>query len=314
MDRALIHGNDKGFLDLFLDSSTDFVIAHTSGSTGEPKPIRLKKNAMIDSAKATVHRFGLGRGSNLVCPLYADYIAGKMMIVRGLVAGADVWMLEPHRQRLLENLPAGVKSIDLLAIVPAQIQGLIESPRLGDVVNVIVGGAPTTPAQERLLADSGVNAFATYGMTETCSHVALRKIGGDDVYEAMPGVTFSLDNRNCLCVGSLTTNDIVDLVDERHFRWLGRYDNVINSGGVKLHPELIERQLAPLFPDMEFYLTSRPSEMWGREMIMVVTEGFRSGIMEKCRETLPATSVPKEIIFDSAPSYTASGKLIRRRF
>lgn len=314
MDRTLIHGDDCGFVDEFLDPSTDFITACTSGSTGAPKTIRLAKDAVIASAQTTVNRFRIGSGSNLVSPLSGAYIAGKMMMARGLVAGASVWMLEPHRRGFLDELPDEVTTIDLLAIVPAQIRALVESPRVADVLNVIVGGAPMTPTQERLLADSGVNAYATYGMTETCSHVALRKIGGGDLYEAMPGIIFSTDARGCLCVGDLITNDIVELTDNRHFRWLGRYDNVINSGGVKLHPEALERQLAAHLPEIDFYLTSRPSEIWGREMIMVVIGEPRGGIMEKCREILPAASVPKEVIFDTNPEYSASGKLLRRRF
>jgi len=315
MDRTLIHGDDRGFLDEFLNPSTDFVIARTSGSTGTPKEIHLAKKDMVRSAHATAHFFGLGPGSCLVSPLSADYIAGKMMIVRGLIAGASTWMLEPHRRGLLDSLPPEVSRIDLLPVVPAQIAGFAESPRRSIVRNVIVGGAPVTPAQEQLLETTGASVWATYGMTETCSHVALRRIGGgNDVYEAMPGVRFGIDSRGCLTVDGLVTNDLIQLIDGRHFRWQGRIDNVINSGGIKLHPELIERQLSTVLKDTEFYLTSRPSEQWGQEMVMVVTGTPAEGIMEKCRRVLPATHLPKEIIFDPAPRYSTGGKLLRRRF
>lgn len=317
MDRTLIHGDDRGFLDEFLDPSTDFVKAYTSGSTGTPKEIRLAKSAMIESARATVRFFGLDAGSCLVSPLSADYIAGKMMIVRGLVAGAHTWMLPPRRTSVLDEVPESVKRIDLLPIVPAQIDSVMAWPRRDIVRNIIIGGAPLAPDREAAVAAAGLTGvWATYGMTETCSHVALRHIGGEDadVYRAMPGITFSLDGRGCLCVGNLATNDLVELIDSRSFRWLGRIDNVINSGGLKLHPELLERRLAPHLPGVEFYLTSRPSELWGREMVMVVTGSPRPGIMETCRGVLSSREMPKEIIFDTEPRYSTGGKLLRRRF
>lgn len=322
MDRTLIHGDDCGFVDEFLDPSTDFITACTSGSTGAPKTIRLAKDAVIASAQATVNRFRIGSGSNLVSPLSGAYIAGKMMMARGLVAGASVWMLEPHRRGFLDELPDEVTTIDLLAIVPAQIRALVESPRVADVLNVIVGGAPMTPTQERLLADSGVNAYATYGMTETCSHVALRRIGCE-FYSALPGFSFSTDKRGCLVIhssrmsfSSLVTNDIVTLHDSHSFSWIGRYDNIINSGGVKISPEEIEKLIAPCFPtDINFYATSRQSEKWGEELVIVISSNqVAPDLISTLRSLLGPLKAPKEIIFDPDMQFTPSRKIIRRKF
>lgn len=311
-------------LDSFLDewrSPSPTVTVHTSGSTGKPKEIQLTKEAMRRSAQATNSFFGIGRDSVLVCPLSVGYIAGKMMVVRALEAGARLVMCSPSRHGFLSDLPDDVGQIDLLPIVPAQIDALMASPHAASVRNVIVGGAPMTPAQEETLRRAPFRAWATYGMTETCSHVALRDVtAAEELFTALPHVSLSVDPRGCLVIdGSLVTNDVVELQpDGRRFRWLGRADNVINTGGVKIHPEEMEARLRPVMPEgLDFYLTSRPSAEWGREVVMIVLSPLDAlstvRVMGACRRVLPREAVPKAIVYDAAPEYTASGKLIRRR-
>lgn len=322
MDRTLITGDTTGFADEFL-SDAPYVTAHTSGSTGSPKEIRLLKSDMLASARATCSFFGLSRQSRLVCPLSTGYIAGKMMVVRALVAGARLDIVRPSSSPLAEW--DGTHRISLLPVVPSQTEALIADSKLAMVDNLLIGGGALSPTQEQMLASTGIAAWAGYGMTETCSHVALRRIGDSDGrYEAMPGITFSTDSRSCLVIdipsmsiGRITTNDIVELLSDKHFRWKGRHDNVINSGGVKIHPETDEALLAPhMGAETKFYITSRPSEKWGREAVLVVT-GSNLGdneIMDICRRILPRHHVPKAVVRDPSPSYTSSGKLIRRRF
>lgn len=302
----------------WFDSST-VICANTSGSTGIPKPVKLLKSDMELSARATCRRFGINASSLLAIPLGMDYIAGKMMAVRSFVSGARLVVLPPSR-RPLDGYSGD--TIDLLAIVPSQIDGLLDGDRVSCVRNVIVGGAPMSADQERRLLNAGLNVFATYGMTETCSHVALRP-GGTDVYQAMSGITFDVDGDGCLIidtgemsVGRIVTRDIVTLLSPTQFRWIGRADNCINSGGVKIFPETVERQLSAVIPDRVFYITSRASSEWGQEVVMVITDDhpFTPDERAAIDAALPRYSRPKAIIYDNAPELTRSGKLRRRRF
>ncbi len=297
------------------------ITAHTSGSTGTPKEIRLSKADMELSARATLDFLGLSgrRGLNFVMPLSADYIAGKMMIVRALLADARLWELTPSNNPL-HDFDADV-DIDLLPVVPSQLPALLDDPRLGRVKCLIVGGAPMSPEVETRLARCRVNAFATYGMTETCSHVAMRRVG-EPLYRAMPGITFeTVDDDRLVIVNPratyrrLETNDVVDLVSPTSFVWLGRADNVINSGGFKLYPEEIERAIAPVMGAREYYVTSRPSRLWGSEAVLMVEGALslheRGQIAAGMRSLLSSRQVPKDIIAVANFTRTASGKIKR---
>ncbi len=300
------------------NNGTPHITAHTSGSTGEPKPIRLLKSDMRASARATIRFFGITPDSTLCLPLSPDYIAGKMQIVRSLEANCSLLVLPPSNSPLatLSDI-----SVDLLPIVPSQIPGLLKSVRRNRIKNVIVGGAPISPEAEAALREAYPDSYATYGMTETCSHVALRRLG-DEHFKALPGFEFSTDSRGCLVIqsstlsfGTLTTNDIVDLSDAKAFRWLGRFDNVINSGGLKIFPEEIERAIAPLFPTGSlFYVTSRPSPQWGEEAVIVTDAcDLPDDILQRMRTLLPARKVPKDVIYVDEIPLTASKKIIRKK-
>ncbi len=274
-------GSQSTQIEAFLKewrSDCPYVVAHTSGSTGAPKEIRLPKADMAVSARATCRRFGITSQSVLWLPLSVDYIAGKMMAVRADLSGARLVADTPSRTLTPPDLP-----IDLIAIVPQQVNGLVEAVKMGAVIrNVIVGGGPLSPPHEQALKVLPCRVFATYGMTETCSHVALRSItDAEDAFTAMPGITFATDERDCLTIlcpeysfKQLQTNDIVQLLSPTCFRWLGRADNAIITGGLKVIPELIEQKIAPLIPSgVDFAISSRPSERWGREVVLVVAVG-----------------------------------------
>ena len=301
-------------------NNCDYITAHTSGSTGTPKQIRLLKKDMCASARATNIFFRISGRSTLSLPLSADYIAGKMMIVRALIAGCRL-IIEHPSLHPLSNYDAGER-VDLTAIVPAQLSGLLENASLiPDLGAVIIGGAPLTESQERLIVDSGMNAYATYGMTETCSHVALRRIGSEDCFTAMPDTTFETDCRGCLIINAprfsfarLVTNDCVELLDTTHFRWLGRADNVINTGGIKVFAETLEKSLAPYAQAHIFFISGRKSERWGEEIVMTVeSDGTfdRERFMREASESIERRLLPKEIIEIREIPRTASGKIIR---
>lgn len=262
------------------NSREPYIVAHTSGSTGKPKPIRLLKSDMIVSAEATCAFFNLTPESWMLCPLSCEYIAGKMMYVRNLVANNHLIFESPSNHpitpgtlTLLSDAP-----IHLLPIVPSQALSIIDNIRiLPEITNVIIGGAPLPPDTEERLLRLPIRAFATYGMTETCSHVALRQLGTDS-YRALPHVTFDTTADNRLIIKSsssswthLVTNDVVCLMSDTEFRWLGRADNVINSGGVKLHPEVIEKELSP-FIDKAFYVRGIPDHKLGMALQLVIED------------------------------------------
>lgn len=298
------------------DAGKDFVVAHTSGSTGAPKEIRLSKNDMAISARATNRFFGIGSGSLLHLPLSLSYIAGKMMIVRASEADCVLLAEKPSSSPLADY--AG-RDITLSAVVPSQIPGLLNGKGWRKIDNLIIGGAPLSAATERKLQELGVPAYATYGMTETCSHVALRKLGSE-LFRALPGIRFSLDERGCLAIDApqfsfkrVVTNDLAELDGTGAFRWLGRYDNVINSGGIKIIPEVIEERIAPLMCGVPFYVSSRESERWGREAVLIV-EGETSPVsLAQLKEQL-GVICPKEIICEPKFDRTSSSKIIRKKY
>jgi len=314
-DSILTHEAHE-FIDRWFDDNPA-ITAHTSGSTGKPKEILLDKNDMRASARATIKFFGLHTGSTLLLPLSPDYIAGKMQIVRAIEAGC----------RLITEIPSSRPFSDyegecsLIPIVPSQLDGILDSPFIRKAENIIIGGAPLSPAQERCVLSARLNAYATYGMTETCSHVALRRIGRH-TYSGLPGFGFSTDERGCLVIDSstlsfsrLVTNDIVRLTGKNEFEWMGRYDNVINSGGVKIHPERIERVMASLLPEgATAYVTSRASKQWGEEAVIVTDcPNVTTELLDRLKGMLPHHHVPHDIIYLDSIPLTSSGKIIRQR-
>lgn len=302
------------------DSNIPTISAHTSGSTGTPKLIELPKADMQISALATCKYFDINCNSTLVLPLSAKYIAGKMMIVRAFMSGATLWIEEASNKPI--TLDYG--TIDLLPVVPSQINWLIENPQLiRSIKNIIIGGGALSPDQESRLRGCPCNIYATYGMTETCSHVALRNISLSEMhYTAMPNISFGIDHRGCLVIEApqysfkrLVTNDIVDLLNSHQFVWRGRYDNVINTGGIKVFPEEIEKQLATVINN-PFYIIGRPSAKWGEEIILYI-EGSsidKNSIIKKARNILNPYCVPKEVIVKSQFARTESGKIKRILF
>lgn len=304
------------------NSPTPYVIARTSGSTGTPKEIWLLKTDMRASAKATIKFFGLHSGSWLHLPLSPDYIAGKMQIVRALESGAALTVEEASNRPLSDlGLNSG-RRISLLPVVPSQVSGVLSSGFADRIDNMIIGGAPLAPVDEQRIIGSGIPSFATYGMTETCSHVALRRLGSE-CFSALPGFSFSTDPRGCLVIssdtmsfGQLVTNDIVELDSPQTFRWRGRIDNVINSGGLKISPEEIEKKIARLFPDgTSFYITSRPSDRWGEEAVLVTDmSGPTDNLMAMIEAEVGHLRAPKALIFDPYIQRTSSKKIIRRKF
>lgn len=314
---TVIHNVDDAtlcFINEWNDNN-DYVVAHTSGSTGKPKPIKLPKSDMALSAKATCEFFGINKSSNLVLPLSSQYIAGKMMIVRAIVSGATLWIESPSNKPL--NIDYGL--IDLLPVVPSQVEHILELPICKNIRNLIVGGGAIHNSLENHIIESGINAYATYGMTETCSHVALRKIGNKE-YVSLPGVSFDKDPRDCLVIKtekysfkSIVTNDVVNLIDSNRFVWVARYDNVINTGGIKIYPETIEQKLSAII-DAPFYVIGKNDVKWGNSVVLYIEDESCDidTIRLSASRMLDKYSMPKEIILVRHFERTASGKIVRK--
>lgn len=295
-----------------------YVEAHTSGSTGKPKDIRLLKTDMLVSARATNAFFGINSSSFLFCPLSLDYIAGKMMAVRAYAAACHVDFVEPSN-----NIDLPDRSIDLLPVVPSQLDSLLSRhDSLAKVHNLLIGGAAPSPEHCAALADIGVNAYVSYGMTETCSHVALASVADTSrIYHAMPGISFSttadsrlIINAPAFSFGNMETNDVVELIDVQSFRWTGRADNVINSGGIKLFAEELEALYAGAMSGTPFYVTSVPDSKWGNAVMLVAETS--SEHLDQIRRAVEAIVAdhrrrPKHYRAVAALPRTSTGKIRR---
>jgi O-succinylbenzoic acid--CoA ligase len=303
----------------FLESWLDFnetLPVHTSGSTGEPKCIELEKFRMINSAKATGSYFKLGpRTSALLC-LSPDFIAGKMMLVRAMVLGWDLHVVAPERDALVQY----DNDYDFVAMVPYQLTYSIEA--LAKVRKLIVGGSAVPESLVDRLQDLPTEVFATYGMTETITHVAVRRLNGfarSDHYTALPGVKFHTDEQDRLIIEApqimaapLRTNDQVELVSPTSFRWMGRSDNVINSGGIKINPEHLEQKLNR-YIDNRLVVTSQPDEVLGERVVLAIENPSGEDIigLGTAMEKLGKYERPKKIFTLSRFPLTENGKIKR---
>ncbi len=302
---------------------------NTSGSTGTPKQIRLRRSQMIASAELTQKALQLKAGETALVCLDPEYIAGKMMLVRSYVTNMKIEAVDPSAnpfQDIDEQL-----AIDFAALVPAQIHAVIhsrQSYRLNTTRNIIVGGAALNEETKGMLSDFRANVFATYGMTETVSHIALQRINGpeaSDHFTVMAGITIDRDDRDCLKIRApylndeVITNDIVELKDEKHFKWIGRSDNVINTGGVKIVPERleakIEKILALLGIEKRVLISSTPDTVLGNKLILLIEGDFPAHIRQSMdtvlKRELPRYEVPKEFHTNIPFVFTKNGKINR---
>jgi O-succinylbenzoic acid--CoA ligase len=243
----------------------------TSGSTGRPKSILLTRHQLEYSARNTLHfLFGDDLPQRMLLCINPKYIGGKQVITRALISNADLWVMPPSSL----PIPPESHEFDLVSMVPMQIQSIQEKqPSLLDRFKyIIIGGAPLSPSVEKSLSrHPGI--YHTYGMTETASHVALRKVG-EEYFKAIGDIEFQVDDlgalklRGTVTLGEwLSTHDQVVLHDEG-FQWLGRSDWVINSGGVKLHPESIEGKIGKMTSKGRFVLTQVPDARLGQRLVL----------------------------------------------
>ena len=308
------------FLLDWLDTK-EYILAKTSGSTGRPKTIVLKKQAMVHSAIATGDCFKLKPGDKALHCLSTDFIAGKMMLVRALILGLQLDIVEPSSKPYINNR----KHYDFCAMVPMQVENCLD--KLKQIRTLIIGGASTSNSLIDKLQKEKTKVFATYGMTETITHIAVKQLNKHTVissgveesyFKILPNITISQDKRDCLVIeasnlfdGKIVTNDIVNLHSDTEFEFLGRYDNVINSGGVKLFPEQIEDKLSKLITE-RFFITSETDDTLGEKVVLVL-EAEDNTLPKSIFEVLDAYEKPKLVRCLPKFSETASGKVDRRK-
>jgi len=309
------------FLQNWFDD-TDFILAQTSGSTGKPKCIQLPKQSMVNSARMTNHFFGLSSESVALLCLPASYIAGKMMLVRAMVSGFNLITIAPSANPF-EDLHT---SVDFTAITPYQLFHSAESLQKVSVHKIIVGGSPVTSKLEQLSENIPSELYETYGMTETCSHIALRRFNGkdkSDCFTILEGVTIRQDERECLAIKAphllkdeIQTNDVVELIGKDSFRWLGRADSAINSGGIKIHPEQVEKKLEGVIPS-GYFISSVPDEVLENKVVLVIesekyTIGQEQLLKASLESLLTKYELPKQILYIPVFSYSSSNKVLRK--
>ncbi|MDO6738041.1 AMP-binding protein [Wenyingzhuangia sp. 2_MG-2023] len=376
----------------FSDSET--LIVQTSGSTGTPKLVAIKKEFMENSAKATSSFLKLGAETKALCCLSTQYIAGKMMVIRALTLGWELDVMEPNGNPLEDIF----ESYDFCAMVPMQVKASLWDLHL--VKKLLIGGGVVSEGLQEALQNVSTQCFASYGMTETVSHIAVKKLncfaestlssseqhistslddqevekiqlevfersreagltnsnennniftplddqrinkaqikvfersreadpkkestfrreGLNSHYVLLPNITISQDNRDCLIINApllseeeVVTNDIVKIHSETEFEWLGRFDNVINSGGVKLHPEQIEKELSKVI-GQRFFVAGIKDETLGEKLILIV-EGENTDL-NFTQLNLSKYELPKEIYFLPQFIETKTNKIQRQQ-
>jgi O-succinylbenzoic acid--CoA ligase len=314
------------FLQQWLRGKTDFTIT-SSGSTGRPQPFTFTRSQAEASAALTIQALSLDKNHTALVCLDTKYMAGQMMLVRALVAGMKIFVIDPS-SRPLQKVPRHQK-IDFAAFVPLQIQTMLHEEGedcLFKISKIIIGGAPLEQSLVNRLHNHPGDVYLTYGMTETLSHVALQKINGADASDSfvvLPGVTIHHDERGCAVIhtpftkNEIVTNDVIEFTSATTFRFIGRADFVINSGGVKINPEKIELQIAgcvlEALGSRRFMVSGIPDPALGQKVVLFI-EGVPVNtvvLLQKIKETVSRFEVPKEITFIDVFEQTATQKVNR---
>ena len=315
----------QSFFKHFFDAA-DTVKLQTSGSTGTPKVIKIKKEYMVSSALATSAFFKLREETTALLCMNPDFIAGKMMLVRALVLGWKLDVVAPSLNPLKEIK----RKYDFSAMVHLQVSNSLGD--LNKIKKMIIGGGVISNELINELQQKKTHCFATYGMTETVSHIAVRKLNNypslqgrttkQSVYTILPNISISTDQRNCLVIdapkitdATVISNDLVKLISDTSFVWLGRFDNIINPGGIKLIPEQIEEKLSKIITQ-RFFVAGVPDKMLGEKLVLVVEikrdKGAKIQSKMENLNSLNKFEIPKEIYFLESFVETSTKKIIRK--
>lgn len=310
----------EGFLTQWHNSSPTLEV-RTSGSTGTPKNILVEKVRMRASARMTCDFLNLQEGNSALLCMPLDYIAGKMMVVRALERDMQLYAVPPGGHPLCpDNLHTigNPSAIDLTAMVPLQVWNTLQIPEEREALlrirHLIIGGGAIHKDLEDELRTLPINVWSSYGMTETLSHIALRNIHADH-YSPLPGITLGQDQDGCLvidapalCTQKLHTNDIVRFIGKDRFQVLGRKDNTVCSGGIKIQIEEVEAWLRS-HGQNNVMVTHRPSPRLGQELVYLTTSCIDTSTL--CPPSdIPGSQywLPRHIIKVGALPTTGNGK------
>lgn len=312
----------------WLTGETQFTV-NTSGTTGPPKAIILTRKQMHWSARQTVKLLGLKKGYNALVCLSVEHIAGKMMLVRCFDFNMNPTVIEPANNPMQEL--AANHEQDFIAMVPMQLLPILHDEeslaKLNRFKAVLLGGAGLNAEIEEKVQSLTVSVYHSYGMTETCSHIGLRRLNGPNRQTAMyplPEVQLKQDERGCLMINApssggiwLTTNDIVEFYEDSSFNLIGRADNIINSGGVKIQLEKIERAANEVLNEMGLYTsvlcTGQQDMILGERLVLILettkwNKTKTDQLLKKLKAKLTRYEVPKHILLVAEFAYSPTGK------
>jgi len=314
----------------WLSAQKNFLLK-TSGSTGKPKIINFSKEKIKKSALRTIKTFHLNPGQTVLNCLNTAHVAGLLMLVRAIEGNLNLIIESPAANPLV-NIDEG-RYIDFCAMTPYQAETILnDTPsKFANINTILIGGAALNPSLERRFHNVQSNIYQSYSMTETLTHVAIRKVNGikkSNIYHALQGVSFSQDSRGCLIIydqtleiDALITNDMVHLVDNTSFKWIGRYDNVINTGGIKIHIEGVEEEIYEILGDLglqrSFCLLSIPDQKLTNKLVLLIEESDikidTNFLLLELKRKLPKYHEPKTLIKVPELILTKSGKIDRKR-
>jgi O-succinylbenzoic acid--CoA ligase len=319
--------NTLNFCREWISGSNQFEL-QTSGSTGTPKKITATRGQMEASATMTLAALQLAPGQTSLICLDTRYIAGKMMLVRAMIGNLNIIAIEPVANPF-ENIRN--EPVDFIALVPYQLKSILDSEhrnQFNQIKHVIIGGAPLDDSIKKLLQNYSCQFYETFGMTETLSHIALKRINGpgkSDYFKILPGIHIRQDERACLCIQAphlsdeIVTNDVIEMKSLDEFIWLGRFDNVINSGGVKIFPEATEKKIVIIFDKLQitnrFLIKGLPDEKWGHTVALfiegILTPEKQFGLELALKGALDKFEMPRQIRFMPAFAQTPTQKINR---
>lgn len=294
---------------------------HTSGSTGTPKIIQHSREALIQSALRTNQFFKLDVTSFFFLCLPIQHIGGRMMLIRAIVAKAKIVCVAPTSNPLsaeVFSLP-----ITFAAFTPMQCFDILQHKQsatlFSSIHHVIIGGGKISDALLTLLKNRPNAIYETFGMTETISHIALRSIAPitENYFQCLEGISVATNEESLLQIKvddqeAISTNDVVEIIDSTRFRWLGRQDDVINTGGIKVFAHQIESKLQSKF-SVPFFITAMNDDKFGQRVVLVLqSQEVAESLTKSSFETLSNYERPKSIFVLKQFEYSALGKVLKK--
>lgn len=301
---------------------------HTSGSTGTPKEINLKRSQLEASAQGTITALRLTSSEHILLCMNPAFIGGAMLLIRGLMLNAPITLQEPSGNPL--QLVASDHLYTFASFTPIQLHSLVSGDaeamqKLDRFNHILLGGAAVSPQLEQVLTTASAKVYHTYGMTETVSHIALKQMGKDTCFKALPGVELKTDERGCLAIRSgstdhkwITTNDMVHFFDPGSFEILGRIDEVINTGGIKVWPAKIENAIQEAMQALglqhNLFVSWQADERLGQKVIAVIeglplNDDMQKTIATFIEKKLTKYEMPRTFYYSPAFTLTDTGKI-----